>query len=59
MLLGNAGTDTVDYAERIVAVQIVADGASVSGNSADGASGARDAVGADVETLTEGRAATP
>jgi len=44
--VGGAGNDTVSYAERTVAVVVLADGTvGASGNPADGILGARDTVG--------------
>ena len=54
VLLGGGGPDTADYSERTIAVQVTANGSPTSGNGDDGAAGARDSVGSDVETLLGG-----
>jgi Ca2+-binding RTX toxin-like protein len=54
ILNGGAGTDTADYADHAAGVLVNPNGASVSGNATDGPSGARDAIGTDVENLSGG-----
>jgi uncharacterized repeat protein (TIGR01451 family) len=49
VMTGGAGFDVVDYSRRADAVAVTLDGSPSSGNWFDGAPGARDTVGADVE----------
>ena len=51
---GGAGVDTVSYAARTVAVVVVMDGATASGQASEG-----DLIGTDVENLIGGTAADP
>ena len=55
VICGGAGTDTVTYASHQVAVTADLSGsAGDDGSSEDGPAGARDSIGADVESLTGG-----
>ena len=53
-LRGGDGDETASYADRTTAVRATLNGTATSGNGADGAAGARDAIDADVENLTGG-----
>jgi Ca2+-binding RTX toxin-like protein len=53
-MLGLGGIDAVDYSDRTASVTVRLDGTSGSGNADDGAAGARDRVGVDVEDIFGG-----
>jgi Ca2+-binding RTX toxin-like protein len=53
-LVGGPGRDAADYSTRTAAVQLTIDGRPVSGNSDDGAVGARDTIDPSVEELVGG-----